>query len=116
MKREMTLTIVDQEYKTIGSIVRSFDNEQASGNFAVCRVRVAGERFNRISCERDVLVYPSHPAESKTGTRFYDACRVALEAQDNRLYGAYTRACKRENVEPHTYHMWHVHNRPTGPI
>ena len=98
MKRQMTLTIVDAKYNPIGSIVRSFDNEQASGNFAVCRVRVAGKRFSRISCERELYVYPSHPAETD-GVSFYDACRQALAEQDSLLYRAYVKACNAENLD-----------------
>ena len=76
-QNEMTITVVDANYKDIGTFTRSFDNAQASGNFAVCRVRVGGKRFNRISCERELLVYPSHPA-STDGVKFYDACVAEL--------------------------------------
>lgn len=60
----------------VGSFTRSFDNERAFGNFAVCRVRVGGKRFSRISCETELLVWPTHPAtaDGDDTVKFYDAC------------------------------------------
>ena len=80
MKNSMIITVVDKNYKDIGSFKRSFDNCQASGNFAVCRVQVGGKRFNRISCERDLMVYPDHPATATdgSGVKFYDACLAEI--------------------------------------
>lgn len=31
-------------------------------------------------------------------------------------YGRYVDACKAENLEPHPVDLWHVHDRPRGPL
>ncbi len=63
MKREMKLTAIKPDGSEV-TITRSFDNERAAGNFAICRVRVNGQRFNRISCERELMILPNHPSET----------------------------------------------------
>ena len=117
MRNSMILSIQHPTdyHKTIGTLVRSFDNVQASGNFAVCRVRVNGKRYNRISCERDLLVYPTHPA-TVDGVTFYDACVAEVKREDERAYRRYVKACERENLNAHDRHMWTTHGKPTGPI
>ena len=112
MKNSMIITVVDKNYREIGSFKRSFDNCQASGNFSVCRVQVAGKRFNRISCERDLLVYPDHPATSEDGTNFYLVCWLEVM----KLYENYVKSCTRENLNAFDIKAWRVHGQPSSPI
>lgn len=119
MKRSMILTIPGPDFKgTIGTLTRSFDNEQALGNFAVCRVRVNGKRFNRVSCERDLLVSPPLP---ETHPDYYDYGENRKQGDLWRacvsvLYKQYVQACNRESLNAHDRHMWEVHGFPKGPI
>ena len=32
------------------------------------------------------------------------------------LYADYVAACHAENLDAHTFHMWTIHGRPTGPL
>ena len=38
------------------------------------------------------------------------------DLDDVLAFAEYVVACATESLEPHSFHMWNVHNRPAGPL
>ena len=62
---------------------------------------------------RSALTYSIVDILSREGGLYsegYDAMRLEL------AYRNYITECRTESCEPHDFHMWQIHQCPTGPL